>query len=79
MPRIVKKVSFIAMGDVPYTKDSRYCLNKQLRDLNQERMDFKFVVHVGDLKYGKQFQDVVYKHIMVQFLLSNLNFCGCKR
>lgn len=53
IPRIVKKVSFIAMGDVPYTKDSRYCLNKQLRDLNQERMNFKFVVHVGDLKYGK--------------------------
>ena len=53
IPRIVKKVSFIAMGDVPYTKDSRYFLNKQLRDLNQERMNFKFVVHVGDLKYGK--------------------------
>ena len=36
---------------VPYTKDQRYCLNKQLRELND--MDFKFMAHVGDIKWGK--------------------------
>ena len=38
---------------VPYRKDDRYCLNKQLRELDQEEMDFKFMAHVGDIKYGK--------------------------
>ena len=40
------------MGDTPYTKEARYCLNKQLRDIDQSQMDFKFLAHVGDLKWG---------------------------
>lgn len=44
--------SFVAFGDIPYSKNDRYCLNKQLRELNQAEMDFKFVVHVGDIKPG---------------------------
>ncbi|KAL7552571.1 hypothetical protein ACHAWF_015814, partial [Thalassiosira exigua] len=49
----IKKISFVAFGDIPYTKEQRFCLNKQLRELDQEKMDFKFMVHVGDLKWGK--------------------------
>lgn len=41
------------MGDIPYTKNQRYCLNKQLRELNQQRLNFKFLVHVGDIKSGQ--------------------------
>jgi len=40
------------MGDTPYTKEARYCLNRQLRDIDQSQMDFKFLAHVGDLKWG---------------------------
>jgi hypothetical protein len=39
---------------VPYRKADRYCLNKQLRELNQDQMGFKFMVHVGDLKQGQE-------------------------
>ena len=39
---------------VPYRKADRYCLNKQLRELNQDQMDFEFMVHVGDLKNGQE-------------------------
>jgi len=39
---------------VPYRKADRYCLNKQLRELNQELMGFEFMVHVGDLKHGHE-------------------------
>eukprot|EP00578_Thalassiosira_sp_NH16_P000352 CAMPEP_0181138278 /NCGR_PEP_ID=MMETSP1071-20121207/34160_1 /TAXON_ID=35127 /ORGANISM="Thalassiosira sp., Strain NH16" /LENGTH=367 /DNA_ID=CAMNT_0023225101 /DNA_START=46 /DNA_END=1145 /DNA_ORIENTATION=- len=49
----VNKISFVAFGDIPYTKDQRYCLNKQLRQLDQEQMGFKFMAHVGDIKWGK--------------------------
>jgi hypothetical protein len=38
---------------VPYQKPHRYCLNRQLRELDQEQMGFKFMVHVGDIKYGQ--------------------------
>ena len=41
------------MGDTPYTKEARYCLNRQLRDIDQSQMDFKFLAHVGDLKWGR--------------------------
>ena len=53
IPKNIKKISFVAFGDIPYTRDQRYCLNKQLRELNQQQMDFKFMVHVGDIKWGK--------------------------
>jgi len=49
----IKKISFLVMGDTPYTKEARYCLNKQLRDIDQSQIDFKFLAHVGDLKWGK--------------------------
>ncbi|KAL3806329.1 hypothetical protein ACHAXA_008798, partial [Cyclostephanos tholiformis] len=61
----LNQISFVVMGDmvnnssslyhilVPYQKDHRYCLNKQLRDLNQGLMDFKFMVHLGDIKSGQ--------------------------
>jgi len=52
-PKIIKKISFLVMGDTPYTKEARYCLNRQLRDIDQSQMDFKFLAHVGDLKWGK--------------------------
>ena len=52
-PKIIKNISFLVMGDTPYTKEARYCLNKQLRDIDQSQMDFKFLAHVGDLKWGK--------------------------
>jgi len=52
-PKITKKISFLVMGDTPYTKEARYCLNRQLRDIDQSQMDFKFLAHVGDLKWGK--------------------------
>ncbi|KAL9187702.1 hypothetical protein ACHAXT_006080 [Thalassiosira profunda] len=52
-PRMVKKISFVAFGDIPYTRNQRYCLNKQLRELNQAEMDFKFMAHVGDIKWGR--------------------------
>ena len=50
---LVKKISFIVMGDTPYTLEDRYCLNEQLRNLNQSSMNFTFITHVGDIKWGK--------------------------
>jgi hypothetical protein len=49
----IEMVKFVAMGDIPYKLSDRYCLNKQLRELDQQEMGFKFIVHVGDIKSGK--------------------------
>ena len=38
----------ITFSLVPYQKDHRYCLNKQLRDLNQGLMNFKFMATYRD-------------------------------
>jgi len=47
-------VSFILMGDIPYFSNEKYCLNKQLREINPATDgDFSFIVHVGDMKSGK--------------------------
>ena len=44
-------VSFIAMGDTPYSLDDRYCLNQQLRNIDLSTEDGpSFMVHVGDIK-----------------------------
>lgn len=39
---------------VPYTENERYCLNKQLRELDPSSMEhpYKFIIHVGDIKSG---------------------------
>lgn len=47
-------VKFVAFGDIPYAKNDRFCLNKQLRELIQQEMDFKFIVHIGDIKPGNE-------------------------
>ncbi|KAL3788689.1 hypothetical protein HJC23_001888 [Cyclotella cryptica] len=50
----VQIIKFVAFGDTPYAKNDRYCLNRQLRELNQQEMDFRFIVHIGDIKPGDE-------------------------
>lgn len=40
---------------VPYSTNHKYCLNKQLRELNPAVMEhpYSFIVHVGDIKSGQ--------------------------
>mmetsp|Transcript_13802 Transcript_13802/g.29078 ORF Transcript_13802/g.29078 Transcript_13802/m.29078 type:complete len:555 (-) Transcript_13802:239-1903(-) len=47
-------LSFIVMADIPYYVNHRYCLNRQLRELDPAKDDdFLFIVHLGDMKYGQ--------------------------
>lgn len=46
-------VSFVAMGDTPYSIEDRYCLNHQLRGLDLVSANGpSFVIHVGDIRNG---------------------------
>lgn len=47
-------VSFYAMGDTPYTLDQRHCLNQQLRNINITSGGPTFMIHLGDIKHGTQ-------------------------
>lgn len=59
------------MGDIPYWPKERYCLNKQLRDLDLScacPSDCpSFVVHIGDIKRGRapyeKCNDAAYRNV----------------
>mmetsp|Transcript_15354 Transcript_15354/g.38053 ORF Transcript_15354/g.38053 Transcript_15354/m.38053 type:complete len:1185 (+) Transcript_15354:94-3648(+) len=45
-------ISFVAMADIPYNIEERYCLNEQLQAISEDFQSNSFIIHMGDIKNG---------------------------